>query len=68
MSTEGVALVNFIELPKADINSTTPSRQRHTVFHYFLFDDSKQDASTTTSHSKNLITLGVPTKSTFCEK
>ena len=38
-----------------DINSTTPSRKRHAVFHSFLYDDSKQDAVTTTTHRKCLI-------------
>ena len=35
VSVEGVVLESFSVLPKADINSTTPSCQRHTVFHYF---------------------------------
>ena len=30
---------------------------RHAVFHSFLSDDSKQDAATTTAHSKRLISL-----------
>ena len=46
-----------MNLPKADINSTTPSHQRHAVFHSFLYNDNKQDASTTTEHSKHLISL-----------
>ena len=29
----------------------------HAVFHYFLSDDSKQDAATNTSHSKRLISF-----------
>ena len=57
MSIEVIALENFSALPKTDINSTTPSRQCHAVFHYFLSDDKKQDASTTTAHSKRLISL-----------
>ena len=48
---------HFSAVPKTDIDSTTPSRQRHAVFHYFLSDDSKQDAATTTAHSKRLISL-----------
>ena len=52
MSIEGIALEHFSALPKADINSTTPSHQRHAVFHSFLSEDSKQDAATTTAHSK----------------
>ena len=46
-----------MHLPKADINSTTLSYQRHAVFHSFLSDDSKQDAATSTAHSKRLISL-----------
>ena len=42
----------LVHLPKVDINTTTPSRQLHEVFHYFLSDDSKQDAATTTAHIK----------------
>ena len=57
MSIEGIVLDHFSAVPNADINSTTPSRQRHAVFHYFLSDDSKQDASTTTAHIKQLISL-----------
>ena len=55
VSIEGIALENFSAEPKADINSTTPSRPRHAVFHSFLSDDSKQDAATTTAHIKWLI-------------
>ena len=46
-----------MHLTKSDINSTTPSRQRHALFHSFLSDDSKQDAATTTAHSKCFIEL-----------
>ena len=35
VSIEGITLEHFSALPKADINSTTLSRQHHTVFHYF---------------------------------
>ena len=35
MSIEGIALEHFSEVPKTDINSTTPSRQRHAVFYLF---------------------------------
>ena len=57
MSIDVIALEYFSALPKSDINSTTPSRQLHTVFHYFLSDDIKQDAATTTAFRKHLITL-----------
>ena len=55
MSIEVIELEIFIAVTQADINSSTLSRQRHEVFHYFLSDDSKYDASTTTAHSKRLI-------------
>ena len=57
VSIEGIALEHSSVLPKADINSTTPLRQRHAVFHSFLSDDSKQDAATTTAHSNRLISF-----------
>ena len=57
MSIEVIALGNFSTLPKADINSTTPSRQCNAVFHSFLSGDRKQYASTDTAHRKCLISL-----------
>ena len=57
LSIEGIALENFSAAPQADMNSSTLSCPRHAVFHYFLSDDSKQDAATTTAHSKQLISL-----------
>ena len=57
MSIQGISLEHFSATPKIDINSTTPSRQRHAVFHSFLSDNSKQDAATTTAHSKILISF-----------
>ena len=57
MSIEGIVLGNFSVLPKAYINSTTTSRQRHAVFNYFLSGNSKQDSATTTAHSKCFISL-----------
>ena len=35
VSIEGIALEHFSAAPQADINSTTPSRLRHAVFHSF---------------------------------
>ena len=55
MSIEGIALKTFSALPNSDINSTTPSRQLHSVFRSFLSDNSKQDAATTTVHINSLI-------------
>ena len=57
MSIEGIALEHFSAAPQTDNNSSTLSRPRHAVFHSFLSDDSKQDAATTTAHSKLLISL-----------
>ena len=57
MSIEGIALGHFSALPKTDINSTTPSRQLHVLFHSFLSDYRKQDGATTTAHRKRLISL-----------
>ena len=57
MSIEVILLEHFSAVPKTDINSTTPSRQLHAVFHYFFSDDSKQDAANTTAHRKRLISL-----------
>ena len=57
MSIEGIALENFSELPQIEINASTKPCPRHAVFHYFLSDDSKQDAATTTAHSNILIEL-----------
>ena len=55
MNIEVIALEYFSAVPKTYINSTTPSRQRHAVFHSFLSNDRKQDAATTTAHIKRLI-------------
>ena len=57
MSIKGIALDHFSALTKADINTSTSSRQRYAAFHSFLSDDSKQDSDTTTAHSKRLISL-----------
>ena len=57
VSIEGIALEHFSAAPQADINSYTLSCPRHAVFNSFLSDDSKQDAATTTAHSKRLISL-----------
>ena len=57
MSIEGIELKYFSAAPQANINSSTLSRPRNAVFHYFLSDDSKQDAATTTAHSKRLISF-----------
>ena len=57
MSIEGIALEHFSASPQADINLSTLTCHRHSVFHSFLSDDSKQDAATTTAHSKRLISF-----------
>ena len=48
---------HFSELIETLINSSIKSCQWHAVFHSFLYDDSKQDADTTTPHNKRLIDL-----------
>ena len=57
VSIEDIAIEHFSAAPQADNNSSTLSRPRHAVFHSFLSDDRKQDAATTTAHSKLLISL-----------
>ena len=57
MSIEGITLEHFSASPQAYINSSTLSRPKNAVFHSFLSDDRKQDAATTTAHSKHLISL-----------
>ena len=57
MSIEGIELEIFSELPQTDNNSTTPSRQRHALFHSFSSVDKKQYAANTTAHINRLISL-----------
>ena len=57
MSIKGIPLKYFSTLPKADINTTTSSRQRYEVFQLFLSDDSKPDAATNNAQSKHLTSL-----------
>ena len=57
VSIEGIALEHFSAAPQEDINSSTITRQRHVVFHSFLSDNSKQDAATNNTHSKQLISF-----------
>ena len=57
MSIEVIALEHISAVPQADINSYTISRQRYTVFHSFLSEDSKQDVANNTAHSKQLISF-----------
>ena len=57
VSIEGIALEHSSAAPQIDINSSTLSRPHHAVFHSFLSHDSKQDAATTTAHSKRLMSL-----------
>ena len=44
MSIEVIALEHLSALPQPNIDSTTPPRQPHTVFHSFLSGNIKQDA------------------------
>ena len=62
MSIEGIALEYFSAVPQVNINSSALSHQCHAVFQSFLSDDSKQDAATTTTKSKRLISLLIEKK------
>ena len=57
VSIEGIALENFSSAPQSDIISSSLPCPRHAVFHSFLSDNIKQDAATTSAHSKRLISL-----------
>ena len=57
VSIEGISMEHFSALPDTGMNSSTKSCPRNSVFHYFLLDDSKQDAYTTTSHINCFIEL-----------
>ena len=57
MSIEGIILERLSALPQTEINSPTKPYLRHEVFYYFLSDDSKHNAATTTAHSNFLIEL-----------
>ena len=57
MSIEGIVLEHFNALPQTEINASTEPCTQHAVFNYFLSDDSKQDADTTTAHRNCLIEL-----------
>ena len=57
MSNEGIAAEHISALPQTEINSSTKPCPRHAVFNYFLSDDSKQYAATTSAHRKRLIEL-----------
>ena len=57
VSLEVIVLEHSSALPQTGIKSSTKSFPRHEVLYYFLSDDSKQYALTTTSHSKHFIEL-----------
>ena len=57
MSIEDIALKYFNVLPQTEINSSTKSCPFHAVFRYFLFDDIKQYAAISTTHSRYFIKL-----------
>ena len=64
---EVIVLEHFSTLPQTNINSTTPSHQRHALFHHFLSGYRKQDAATTNAHrkyflkDKNVLTISLST-------
>ena len=57
MSIGGIELEHLSALTQTEIKTSTKACPRHALFHYFLSDDSKQDATTTTAHIKHLIEL-----------
>ena len=57
MYIEGITLEHLSALPQTEINSSKKACPLYALFHYFLSDDSKQDATTTTAHSKHFIEL-----------
>ena len=57
VSIEGIVLESFSALPQTVIKESTKSCLCHAVFHSFLLDDIKQDAATTTAHSKRFIEM-----------
>ena len=54
---EGIVLENFSATTQPDISSGPEWHTRHTMFHYFLSDYSKQDASTTAVQGKQIMDL-----------
>ena len=57
VSIEVIVLEHFSALPQIEINLPTKPCPQHAVFHSFLSDDNKQDATTTTAHRNRLIEL-----------
>ena len=57
MYIEGITLEHFSAFTQVEIKSSTKSCPCHAVFHYFLLDDIKQYAATTTAQIKSLIQL-----------
>ena len=57
MSIEGIKLENFSPLQQTEINSSTKSYPRHAVFHYYFYDDIKQDSATNNTHRKRSIEM-----------
>ena len=57
MSVEGIALYHFSALSYIETISPKKPCPCHAVFHYFLSDDIKQYAATTTAHSKSMIDI-----------
>ena len=57
MSIEGIALEHFSNTDQETSSSALHIRTRHSVFHFFLSDNSKQDAATTAAHNKIIIEI-----------
>ena len=57
MSIGGIILEHLSALPQTEINSSIEPCTQNGAFHYFLSDERKQYAATTTTHSNSLIEL-----------
>ena len=57
MSIEVITVDHFSTTTHPETMSEPKSHTRHSVFHYFLSDDIKQDYATTAVHSKFIIEL-----------
>ena len=57
VSIEGIVLEHSSAPTQIKTATTQQARTIHDVFHPFLFNNSKQDTTTTTAHRKHIISL-----------
>ena len=57
VSIEGTKLEHFSATFQETSSSSSHICTRHAVFHYFLSDNSKQDAAKTATHRKQIIEM-----------